>query len=279
MTETDRQPDIPESGIREELGRILRSPIFVQSERLSRFLRFTVEAVLADKSNTLKEYVIGTDVYDRQPPYHPSQDSIVRTEARRLRAKLREYYETEGKADPVLIYFRPGSYAPVFRLRDASGAEDPTAPRPSEDELYIEGRGISIAVVPFESNSEDRASSTCAIAITDELIHELMRTEGCRVQSANSVTPLEQHSSDLPALAKKLGVHLFFEGSVRQEAQRLRVTARIVAPDGFQLWSQRFETEPEPDQIFNISEQIVRSLINRTRPEFSSVRKLRSSAG
>ncbi len=45
----------------------------------------------------LKEYVIGTEVYDRKPPYHPSQDSIVRTEARRLRAKLKEYYESEGK--------------------------------------------------------------------------------------------------------------------------------------------------------------------------------------
>lgn len=72
---------------------------------------------------------------------------------------------------------------------------------------------------------------------------------------------------------------MFFEGSVRQEGPRLRVTARIVAADGFQLWSQRFETEPAPDQVFDVAGQMARSLINRTRAELSSIRKLRASAG
>jgi hypothetical protein len=63
----------------------------------------------------LKEYLIGTEVYDRKPPYHPSSDSIVRSEARRLRNKLRQYYESVGKDDPIFIYYRTGSYVPAFR--------------------------------------------------------------------------------------------------------------------------------------------------------------------
>jgi TolB-like protein/Tfp pilus assembly protein PilF len=279
LNELNIRPDIPESSIREELGRILSSPLFAQSERLSRFLRYAVNAVLAGKSDSLKEFVIGTEVYEREPPYHPSQDTIVRTEARRLRAKLREYYASEGRADPVLIYFRPGSYVPAFRRGNVSAGSDPAAPQSYDHDLYAEGRGLSIAVVPFEGNSEERLSSACAIAITDELIHQLMRTEGCRVMSANAATPLEKHTSDLPELANKLGIDLFFEGSVRQEGMRLRVTARIIARDGFQIWSQRFETQPEPDHIFDISEQIVLSLINRTCPELSWIRKLKTSAG
>jgi hypothetical protein len=51
----------------------------------------------------VKEYLIGTEVYERKPPYHPGEDSIVRSEARRLRRKLKEYYESDGKDDPVLI--------------------------------------------------------------------------------------------------------------------------------------------------------------------------------
>jgi hypothetical protein len=47
-------------------------------------------------------------------PYHPNMDSIVRSEARRLRSKLKEYYESPGKDDPVFIYYRLGSYVPVF---------------------------------------------------------------------------------------------------------------------------------------------------------------------
>ena len=50
---------------------------------------------------TLKEYLIGTEVYERNSSYHPSEDSIVRSEARRLRSKLKEYYDSVGKDDPV----------------------------------------------------------------------------------------------------------------------------------------------------------------------------------
>ena len=110
--------EIAQEAIREELSRILESSIFIQSDRLGRFLRYTVEMTLAGDAETLKEYLIGTEVYDRKPPYHPSVDSIVRSEARRLRSKLKEYYESEGKNDSIFIYYRPGSYVPAFRSRD-----------------------------------------------------------------------------------------------------------------------------------------------------------------
>jgi hypothetical protein len=109
---------ISEEAVREELSRILESSIFVQSDRLGRFLRYTVETTLAGDAETLKEYLIGTEVYQRKPPYHPSVDSIVRSEARRLRSKLKEYYDSVGRNDSVFIYYRPGSYVPAFRRRD-----------------------------------------------------------------------------------------------------------------------------------------------------------------
>jgi hypothetical protein len=114
-SECGAENKIDEQAIRKELERLLQSPIFVQSDRLARFLRFTVEITLAGEGATLKEYLIGTEVYDRRPPYHPSVDSIVRSEARRLRNKLRQYYESAGKDDPVFIYYRTGSYVPAFR--------------------------------------------------------------------------------------------------------------------------------------------------------------------
>jgi len=110
--------EIAQEAIRKELSRILESSIFVQSDRLGRFLRYTVETTLAGDAETLKEYLIGTEVYDRKPPYHPSVDSIVRSEARRLRTKLKEYYESVGRNDSVFIYYRPGSYVPAFRRHD-----------------------------------------------------------------------------------------------------------------------------------------------------------------
>jgi hypothetical protein len=111
--------------------------MFIQSDRLSRFLRFTVEATLADEADMLKEYLIGTEVYDRKPPYHPNADSIVRSEARRLRSKLKEYYESVGKDDPVFIYYRPGSYVPAFR-HQRSVRDDHIATERALGELFTE---------------------------------------------------------------------------------------------------------------------------------------------
>ena len=81
-SESTSGENISEEAIREALSRILESAMFIQSDRLSRFLRFTVEATLAGEADMLKEYLIGTEVYDRKPPYHPNTDSVVRSEAR-----------------------------------------------------------------------------------------------------------------------------------------------------------------------------------------------------
>src|ERR1700690_2017948 len=100
--------------VRAQLARILDSKIFVQSERLRRFLSVPVEHALAGQSEGLKEYALGRDVFDRDQSYDPRVDSIVRVEARRLRRKLDEYYGELGERDPVRIEFSKGSYAPQF---------------------------------------------------------------------------------------------------------------------------------------------------------------------
>jgi hypothetical protein len=214
----------------------LRSPIFVRSDRLGRFLRFTIEETLSGNAESLKEYVIGTEVYDRKADYQTRDDSIVRTEARRLRTKLNEYYGCEGQNDPIFIYYRTGSYAPVFRVRNGTNAYSLIEEITSVDFL-IDGFGISIAVLPFRDCSASSLSATCAQGITRELTHEFMRTEGVRVTSASSVAQLSAQAFDVPALAQKLGVQIVFEGTVREENRRIRVTARVVNSNGFQIWS------------------------------------------
>src|SRR6266404_6305773 len=62
ISESKSGEKISEEAIREALSRILESAMFIQSDRLSRFLRFTVEATLASGADMLKEYLIGTEV-------------------------------------------------------------------------------------------------------------------------------------------------------------------------------------------------------------------------
>jgi len=87
---------------------------------MSRFLRFLAERHLEGSDNQLKESVIAVEVFGRKPDHDPAQDSIVRTEAGRLRARLAEYYLGEGKDDGIVVELPKGGYIPVFRLREPS---------------------------------------------------------------------------------------------------------------------------------------------------------------
>lgn len=108
---------LPVSQIRSELDRILRSRVFVHSHRIRRFLQFVVEECLLGQQHRLKEYLIGLEVFNRLEAFDPRVDSIVRVEARRLRTKLDEYYQTEGREDEIRIELRKGSYVPIFEHR------------------------------------------------------------------------------------------------------------------------------------------------------------------
>jgi TolB-like protein len=264
-SESESNETISEEAIRDELSRILESSIFVQSDRLGRFLRFTINETMAGKGEMLKEYRIGTEVYDRPTSYRPNEDSIVRGEARRLRRKLKEYYESIGKNNPLSIYYRPGSYVPMFRNqhRRVNFTATEAAPRNC---FTCEG-AIRIAVLPFLDASGTASSGVYAQLITDDLIHELVRTDGIRVTAASSVAPLVAKAMDIRSLARKLGVQIVFEGTVRHDNNLLRITSRVVDPsDGFQIWSERIETEPDLQDLSTVSERIASSLVSRFRP-------------
>jgi len=112
------RPSPPQAAIHEQLSRILSSQTLVQSKRLVRFLGFIVEKALEGEGNQLNEYLIGVEVYQRPSSFDSQIDTIVRTEARRLRSKLKQYYESEGINDSILIEVPKGSYVPVFRERE-----------------------------------------------------------------------------------------------------------------------------------------------------------------
>ena len=99
-----------------QLGRILDSETFSKALVLRRFLQFLVERTLQGRTNEIKEYALGVDVFDRGSDFDPRTDTIVRVQARRLRAKLEEYYEGPGDGDRILIELPKGSYVVAFRF-------------------------------------------------------------------------------------------------------------------------------------------------------------------
>src|SRR5262245_47014677 len=108
------------AAIREGLERVLASPGFVRNHRMSRFLRYVVERHLDGRDHESKESLIAIDVFGRKPDYNPKADSIVRTEASRLRARLREYYAGDGRAEPWIIDVPKGGYVPAICRRQTA---------------------------------------------------------------------------------------------------------------------------------------------------------------
>jgi hypothetical protein len=109
------------------LKKLLDSQVLSGAPSVCRFLSYTVDGVLDGNQNQLKEYAIGVAVFNRGDEFDPRLDPIVRVQARKLRLKLKEYYETAGASDPLLIELPKGSYVPAFSIRPAE-APPPQAP-------------------------------------------------------------------------------------------------------------------------------------------------------
>jgi TolB-like protein len=239
-----------EQAIREALAKLLNNRIFSRSWRLGRFLQFTVDQVLAGKQNQLKEYVIGVEVYDRRSPYDPAVDSIVRTEARRLRGKLQQYYEFDGKADPVRIFFRPGGYVPEISFQETPGGRLHGAAEISEFLANTSG-DVVISVERFVDLSGTPPATICARGVTAEVLHLMMEIKGCSVVAPAAGSFGSGHS------------HLHLEGDIRQYDARLRINCRLMSAEGFQLASHRFDLSAEDAGSFILQEQIAAALVSR----------------
>ena len=240
----------PPEEIRAQLEKLLASPLFARSGRMSRFLRFSVEHALAGTEDQVKEYLVGVEVFDRDGDYDPRVDPIVRVEARRLREKICAYYESAGKADPVQIEFPKGVYTPVFRLRDAP----PTAPAAPEP------KHTSIAVLPFANLSPQSGDDYFSDGLTEELILLLTRVQGLRVVAWHSASQLRGREQDLGSLREQLNVDVALCGSVRRSDSRVRVTAQLIhTGTGAYLWSEGFDGDLH--DVMSIQEEIARTIV------------------
>lgn len=144
---------VPDSDVLLQMERILANSAFVRSRRLSRFLRFSVEQTLLGHADELKEYRIGTEVFERSADFDPRIDTIVRTQAHRLRTMLANYYETDGRTDPVLIDLPKGSYVPLVRRQEPEVEAGTASPEPMatpawwRDRIWIAGAVVVLVLV------------------------------------------------------------------------------------------------------------------------------------
>lgn len=111
---------IPLEEQRHQLGKVLHSQVFRGAPGLQRFLEYIASKTIDGLSDEIKEYTIGKELLGRTEDYDPRVDTVVRVQARRLREKLKEYYDLEGAQDDILLAIPKGHYVPRFSRRPDS---------------------------------------------------------------------------------------------------------------------------------------------------------------
>ncbi|HMI53805.1 MAG TPA: hypothetical protein VK525_19980 [Candidatus Saccharimonadales bacterium] len=96
--------------------RIICSAPFQKSNRLRELLQYVAQETLRGNAHELTEQHIGNALFHKPSNYSPLEDSSVRVHVRQLRLKLHEYFNEEGRTEPVVLEIPKGSYAPIFRV-------------------------------------------------------------------------------------------------------------------------------------------------------------------
>lgn len=122
------------SAICKILQEMVRSAPFRTSRQCQDLLRYVVEQSLSQEEQTLRERVIGVEVFGRRPDYDTAEDPVVRIRAADVRKRIALYYQGEGSAAPVRIDIPHGSYRASFEFPapSASPADPPQVQGPDQ---------------------------------------------------------------------------------------------------------------------------------------------------
>ncbi len=223
--------------VRDELRRILGSPFFIKSARLSCFLSTAVEYLLAGKADCFKEYTVGTEVYGRSGDYDPTTDTIVRTEARRLRAKLKDYYADPSAEQRWRINLVAGSYVPVIEP-----VGDRHQGRHSQSvharSVTTEPGPLSLAIVGFNGKGTEEDIRGLAEDLEEELTHELAQNRDLKV--FRIFGDGRASTEDRLCYWTKSGVQYALRGSIRQSTGGPVAQMQLTTIEGMIVWSERF---------------------------------------
>ncbi len=244
-----------------ELDRILRSPGFVHSGRMSRFLRCVVERALTGRVEEVKEYLIGVEVFDRKTDFDPRIDPIVRVEARRLRGKLEEFYEKDGAGAQVIIELPKGAYVPCFRLPGTNGRSS----EPRE-------KTRSVAVLPITNISGNAESDYLCDGITQQIIHALTKASGLRVVAWQTAARFTARETDATVVGRQLDVSYVLRGTLRTSGERLRLLAQLIdTSSGEYVWSESYDRRIA--DIFDIEQEISAAIVRALQIQIGVCRR------
>lgn len=123
---------------RQLVQRIAESNLFRRAPRLREFFLYVADCTIANCLEGVREQAIAEKVFHRDTGSYDLQDSIVRAEARNLRRRLEQYFETEGRDEAIAVSMPKGGYSLCFERRCLR-------PSPESDSGPVRGSNVSLS--------------------------------------------------------------------------------------------------------------------------------------
>src|SRR5213595_2434557 len=138
--------------------------------------------------------------------------------------------------------------------------------RPSGASLPV--REKSIAVLPFENRSEDKANAYFADGIQDEILTRLSKIADLKVISRTSTQQYQSKPGNLSEIARQLGVAHILEGSVQKSGDAVRVNVQLIkAANDSHLWADTFDRKLT--DIFSVESEVAKAIAEQLRAKLT----------
>jgi TolB-like protein/Tfp pilus assembly protein PilF/class 3 adenylate cyclase len=126
----------------------------------------------------------------------------------------------------------------------------------------------SIAVLPFENRSEDKANAYFADGIQDEILTRLSKIADLKVISRTSTQHYKSAPENLHEIAKQLGVANIVEGSVQKSGDSVRVNVQLIkAANDSHLWAETFDRKLT--DIFSVESEVAKAIADQLRAKLT----------
>ncbi len=260
--------------VKEALEHICEDPLFVETTRMKRFLRYVVEEALAGRSKRLKGYSIGLEVFDKSDDFDPQMDTIVRVQAGQLRRRLELYYSGSGRDSSVRISIPKGAYSPVFEIRQQT-YEDGLNTEAEIAKLQNDDPRPSIMVTPLKDlTAEAMGRGSFADGLTAEIVNALVQFRSMRVVTYSvRASPFEK-TQTLEASQKEKDVDFILSGNVRRNGDVFRVMINLIRSGANEyLFSRVFDREYSPGKIFTLQEEIASNTAAAIAAPFGAINR------
>jgi TolB-like protein/Tfp pilus assembly protein PilF len=126
----------------------------------------------------------------------------------------------------------------------------------------------SIAVLPFENLSEDKANAYFAEGIQDEILTRLSKIADLKVISRTSTQHYKSAPDNLPEIARQLGVAHILEGRVQKSGDTVRVNVQLIkAVNESHLWADTFDRKLT--DIFSVESEVAKAIAEHLRAKLT----------